>query len=238
VCAVRAIEKFLPWAALRFELSADARPIALADRDRWLLAAAARGELPLISNDDEQRAVILDGWPAAASERVPAQLKVSAAFPHEHEVVHHAADILAAVGITLDASWGVASPLLTMGQIAQQIVLDHPVPGRPPPGLPGLAMPQRLGSPFVPHFLGWINYWSKETAVRIRFPDRARETELMARARPVEGGGWVVQLTDAPLDLSIPSHLEALRRAYEVLPAIGGRDASDPRGGSGAAPAC
>jgi hypothetical protein len=35
----------------------------------------------------------------------------------------------------------------------------------------------------------------------------------------------VVQLADAPLDLDNPAHLEALLRAYERFPRIGGRSA-------------
>ncbi|ADO75709.1 uncharacterized protein STAUR_7954 [Stigmatella aurantiaca DW4/3-1] len=35
--------------------------------------------------------------------------------------------------------------------------------------------------------------------------------------------GWVVQLPEAPLDLDIPAHVEALRCACEHFPAIGGR---------------
>ncbi|GMU10553.1 hypothetical protein ASNO1_68070 [Corallococcus caeni] len=45
------------------------------------------------------------------------------------------------------------------------------------------------------------------------------------RSRRTESGGWVVQLTDAPLDLDNPVHLDALLRAYERFPAIGGRSA-------------
>ncbi|HEX8441168.1 DUF5953 family protein, partial [Archangium sp.] len=36
-------------------------------------------------------------------------------------------------------------------------------------------------------------------------------------------GGWVVGLTDAPLDLDNSAHLDALLRAYERFPVIGGR---------------
>ncbi|EPX56481.1 hypothetical protein D187_007823 [Cystobacter fuscus DSM 2262] len=35
----------------------------------------------------------------------------------------------------------------------------------------------------------------------------------------------MVQLTDAPLDLDNPAHLDALKRAYEHFPEIGGRAA-------------
>ena len=97
----------------------------------------------------------------------------------------------------------------------------------------------------------WTDRWwpspeLEKAAARIGFPDRARHAELLERARRVKGGGWVLQLTDEPLDiyfrthhlkldgtyeapeeprdLSNPAHLRALQRAYELLPAIGGRD--------------
>jgi hypothetical protein len=47
--------------------------------------------------------------------------------------------------------------------------------------------------------------------------------EHISRARRTATGGWVVQLTDAPLDLDNPAHLDALKRAYERFPEIGGR---------------
>ncbi len=57
------------------------------------------------------------------------------------------------------------------------------------------------------------------------FPDPARDAELLSRARRTATGGWVVQLTDAPLDLDNPAHLNALKRAYVRFPEIGGRSA-------------
>ncbi|MDY7228404.1 DUF5953 family protein [Hyalangium rubrum] len=64
------------------------------------------------------------------------------------------------------------------------------------------------------------------TAARaIGSPAPARDAELLSRARRTESGGWVVQLTDAPLDLDNPAHLEALKRAYERFPEIGRRSA-------------
>jgi hypothetical protein len=57
----------------------------------------------------------------------------------------------------------------------------------------------------------------------MRYP--ARDAELLTRARRAPSGGWVVQLTDAPLDLDNPAHLDALKRAYERFPASGGHAA-------------
>lgn len=56
-------------------------------------------------------------------------------------------------------------------------------------------------------------------------PDPARDANLLSRSRRTATGGWIVRLTDAPLDLDNPAHLDALMRAYERFPAIGGRSA-------------
>jgi hypothetical protein len=57
----------------------------------------------------------------------------------------------------------------------------------------------------------------------ISFPDPARDAELLSRARRTATGGWVMQLTDAPLDLGNPAHLDALKQLYDRFPEIGGR---------------
>jgi Family of unknown function (DUF5953) len=59
----------------------------------------------------------------------------------------------------------------------------------------------------------------------IGFPEPARDAELLSRARRTTTGGWVVRLTDAPLDLDNPAHLDALKRAYERFLEVGGRAA-------------
>ncbi len=68
-----------------------------------------------------------------------------------------------------------------------------------------------------------MNYWSAAAARGIGAPNPARDTELLSRARRTATGGWVVRLTEAPLDLDNPTHLDALKRAYDRFPEIGGR---------------
>jgi len=82
-----------------------------------------------------------------------------------------------------------------------------------------------MRSPEIPHRLGWLNYGSAPAARAIGFPDAARDAELLTRARRTASGGWVVQLTHAPLYLDNPTHLGALLRTYERFPEIGGRSA-------------
>ncbi|SEM33163.1 hypothetical protein SAMN05444354_11519 [Stigmatella aurantiaca] len=109
------------------------------------------------------------------------------------------------------------------GEIAEQTSL--PLHGRhlPPRGLPVLKKSEDIRLPEIPQRLGWMNYWSAATARCMGFPDPARDTDLLARSRRTEAGGWIAQLTDAPLDLDSPAHLDVLLRAYERFPEIGGR---------------
>jgi hypothetical protein len=96
-------------------------------------------------------------------------------------------------------------------------------PGVPPRGLPALKLLSQIRSPEIPARLGWLNYWSAATAQAIGFPDSARDAELLSRARRTPSSGWVVQITEAPLNLDNPSHLDALKRTYERFLEIGGR---------------
>ena len=86
-----------------------------------------------------------------------------------------------------------------------------------------LKFSNHIRAPEIPHCLGWLNYWSAAAARAIGFPDPARDANLRSRAQRTATGGWVVQLTDAPLDLDNPAHLDALKGAYERFPEIGGR---------------
>ncbi len=125
------------------------------------------------------------------------------------------------LGWRISDSCATVSPGGTRRRPARGWTLPQP----PPRGLPALKLPWDIRSPEIPHRLGWLNYWSAAAARAIRFPDPARDGELLSRARRASSGGWVVQLTDAPLDLDNPAHLDALLRAYERFPVIGGRAA-------------
>ena len=58
---------------------------------------------------------------------------------------------------------------------------------------------------------------------RIQVPDPAGDAELLSWARRTATGGWVVPLTNVPLELNNPAYLDALLRAYERFPEIGRR---------------
>lgn len=221
---VAAVEAALPGVHLDHEVTAAGTARRLADRDDFLREASARRALPFVFHGDEARYTGVRGreLPGTLMPGGNAAWQVWVSLPLS-EQVGRLDDAVGHVGRAASASWGSASPDETAATIALQTV--HPGLARPlPAGLPGLQRPAMLRDAFVPHALGWINYWSETTAHELGFPDPTRDAELLRRSRPI-GKAWVVRLTDEPLDLRRADHLAALRDAYERFPTIGGRTA-------------
>jgi hypothetical protein len=225
LAAVHGMERALPGLRLEWEVSKEGRPIALPQRDAWLAEAAKRRKFPLLCNGDERNPVTIAGLqrPASLIPGAQPQLQVHAKLPLDATVIAAAAAVLEGVAEGARSFWGHASPTGYGSEVAQQMRNSAHGPERSPRGLPMLNPPEEIRSPEIPHYLGWLNYWSAAAAQAIGFPDPARDAELLTRARRTASGGWVVQLTDAPLDLDDRAHLDALLRAYERFPEIGGR---------------
>ena len=226
VAAVHGMERALPGLRLEWEVSKEGRLIALPQRDTWLAEAAKRGKFPLLCNGDESNPVTIAGLrrPASLIPDGQPQLQVHADLPLEAAAITAALSVLEGVAEGARAFWGHASPKGFGSEVAQQMPSSAHGPERSPRGLPMLNPPEKIRSPEIPHYLGWLNYWSAAAAKAIGFPDPASDAELLTRSRRTASGGWVVQLTEAPLDYDNPAHLDALKRAYERFPKIGGRD--------------
>ena len=169
--------------------------------------------------------VSVTGWqkPAHIAPGGQSQLEVHAVLPIAAEGIAAAVEVLEAIAESARAFWGHMTPFNAGLDIARQ-TKNRPDDLEPPPrGLPVIKSPSAMRSPEIPHRLGWLNYWSAAAAQAIGFPDPARDAELLSRSRRTTTGGWVVRLTDASLDLDNPVHLDALKRAYERFPEIGGR---------------
>ena len=176
-------------------------------------------------NGDESHPVMISGWelPAGIAPGGQAQFEVHAHLPQDARGITAAADVLEAVAESARAFWGHATPFSAGVDIVRQ-TRNRPDDLEPPPrGLPVINSPGALHSPALPHRLGWLNYWSAAAAKSIGFPDAARDADLLSRSRRTATGGWVVRLTEAPLDLDNPAHLGALKGAYARFPEIGGR---------------
>jgi len=227
LAVVHGMERTFPGLRLEWKVSDDGHPIALPQRDAWLAEGTQDGGFPLVCNGDESFPVMVYGLQTPARQAPGGQplLDVHAELPLDAAVIAAAADVLGGVAEGARAFWGHATPSSAGVEIARQTRDPVHKPGGPPRGLPALKLPEKIRSPEIPHRLGWLNYWSAAAALAIGFPDSARDAELLSRARRTASGGWVVQLTDAPLDLDNPAHLDALKRAYERFPAVGGRSA-------------
>ncbi|MDY7232725.1 DUF5953 family protein [Hyalangium sp. s54d21] len=219
------MERAFPGLHLGWKVSEEGRPVALPRRDAWISEVTPDGGFRLVCNGDESYPVTISAWERRAGPEPHAQplLQVSAELPLDAATIAVAVDMLEEVAEGARALWGHATPDRAVGEIAQQSIRPLQGPPRPPRGLPVLALSERLRAPEIPHCLGWLNYWSAATARWLNFPDPARDAELLSRSRRTATGGWLVRLTDEPLDLDTPVHLDALLRAYERFPEIGGR---------------
>ncbi|MBD0321161.1 MAG: hypothetical protein ICV87_12550 [Gemmatimonadetes bacterium] len=227
LAVVHGMEKALPGLRLEWEVGKGGRPIALPQRDAWLAERTQDGRFPLLCNGDESYPVTVNGRgrPGLLSPGGQAQFEVHAELPLDKPVIAAAAAVLEGVAEGARALWGRATPDDAALDIAYQTAPTRGGPPSPRRGLPALKLLDQIPAPEIPYYLGWLNYWSAAAAEAIGFPDPARDAELLSRARRTATGGWVVQLTDAPLDLDNPAHLDALKRAYDRFPEIGGRAA-------------
>jgi hypothetical protein len=230
VAVVHAMERALPGLNLGWMISDEGQFIPLPERDSWVSRGRPDGTgFPLVCNGNESYLVSVTGreTPAGSSPGGQAQLVISVALPLDAAGIAAAAGVLEAVAEAARAFWGHATPFSAGVDIARQTKNWAANPQPPPRGLPALQLSWDIPLPEIPHRLGWLNYWSADAARIIGFPDPARDADLLSRSRRTASGGWVVQLTQAPLDLDNPAHLDALLRAYERFPVIGGRAAPD-----------
>ncbi|WP_404371697.1 DUF5953 family protein [Corallococcus coralloides] len=224
LATVHGLERALTGLRLEWTVTEKRQVAAVPQRDAWLTKEATRGEFPFICNGDERYPVMISGYTRSghASPGGQSQLQVHANLPLDTAVIAAAINVLGAMAEGACAFWGQATPDGAAVDIAYQTAPTRGGPPSPRRGLPALKLFQHIRSPEIPYYLGWLNYWSDAAARAIGFPDPARDSELLSRSRRT-ATGWLVQLTEAPLDLDDPAHLEALKQAYERFPEIGGR---------------
>ncbi|GEN12210.1 hypothetical protein MFU01_72470 [Myxococcus fulvus] len=225
LAVIHGMEKALSDLRLEWRLSTGGRPIALPQRDEWLAENTVDGGFPLMCNGDIRFPVTVTGSerPGILSPGGHAQFEVYAELPLAEPVLTAATSLFEGMAEGAGAFWGRATPDDAAVDIAYQTAPTLEGPPSPRRGLPALKLFEDIRSPETPYYLGWLNYWSEAAARTIGFPDPAQDADLLSRSRRTASGGWVVQLTDAPLDLDDPAHLDALKRTYERFPEIGGR---------------
>jgi len=230
LAVVHGLERAFPGLRLEWTISDEGRLVPLPQRDDWVMQRRDDWPgFPLVCNGGDERFRVttfgLEILPSAAPGG-RAQFDVHAELPLDAAGIAAAMDVLEAVAEGARAFWGHVSPDGYGEEIARQTSRSEIAPDVSPRGLPALKRPWDIPLPEIPQFLGWLNYWSAATAHAIGFPDSTRDTDLLARARRTATGGWVVRITDEPLDFENPAHLDALLRAYERFPRIGGRTTS------------
>lgn len=225
LAVVHGMERALPGLRLEWKVSEDGRPMVLPERDAWLIEQTRDGGFPLVCNGDERHPVMIYGLetPVRQAPGGKPLFDVHAKLPLDETVIAAAADVLERVAEGARALWGHATPDGAALEIARQTSDPVRKPQIPPRGLPALRFPESHHLPEIPQYLGWLNYWSAAAARALGFPDPSRDADLLSRARRTASGGWIVRLTEAPLDLDLPAHLDALLRTYERFPEIGGR---------------
>jgi len=227
---VRGMERAFPGLRLEWTVTDTDKGelVHLPQRDAWVNHVTEEGEsLRFVCNGDENDPVTLWGArsPALIGPGGRGQSDFHANLPHNAAGVAAAPAVLEAVAEAARAFWGECTPFRAAVDIAGQ-TQNLPTKMDPPPrGLPVLKGPGLRSSPEIPGYLGWMNYWSVASARIIGFPDPARDGGLLSRSRRTASGGWVVRLTDEPLDLDRPEHLDTLKRTYDRFPEIGGRAA-------------
>jgi len=226
LAVVQGMERTFPGLRLEWTISDAGQLVSLPQRDAWVAKGRRDGPgIPLVCNGGNASSrVTISGWerPAGGAPGNLAQFEIHADMPCNAAGIATAAAVLETIGDRARAFWGSVALEGIAVTVAEQFRHLGDESHTPPKGLPSLRLPWELPAPEIPHYLAWLNYWSDTAARAIGFPDPPRDADLLTRARRTASGGWVVRLTDAPLDLDTPDHLDALLRAYERFPAIGG----------------
>lgn len=178
------------------------------DDDRAAYVSSEPGFAFIATPDDEQDATL--GGLVEPGPLAPGGVDELHVLGHLPAIAaSHAAHGLERFATALETSWAMLTPEPAHGVIVEQVIDRENSDDQPPLGLPRLDLAEHLAL-HQPRRLGWINYWSDAAAGLLGFTGAS---DNFARVQRV-GSGWIVQLTEEPLDLDRADHLAALRRAY------------------------
>lgn len=111
--------------------------------------------------------------------------------------------------------YGVSDPSALLSELHGALDAWHGVVG-PFTDTMSVTYPDDLRTRLVPQRLGWLNSWSDRSCALLDFPNQTGDDVWLGKARRLRGDdGWLLRLTEAPLDLSLPEHIEAVRLANE-----------------------
>jgi hypothetical protein len=215
VRAIRAAEKALEQ-PMCFGIGTSGEAIRIDDRDSWVPAQIkVLGRIPLVCNGDKEHFVSI------RSSAGLSKLRVHLAMPPDLGNSARATAALHGMAEALLAHWATLDPPEARDMVADQMI--HPgKTTNPPPGLPELTPPQYGNAPpEEPPWLGWQNYWSEQAAAMMGVKESSRDLNVFTTAEHLAGGGWLLRVTDQPLDPKRPEHMARLAAAYNRFPKLG-----------------
>jgi hypothetical protein len=187
---------------------------------------AKSGSPPMITNGDKARYFAISGL------ALPMLLPAGRAMFRAHAYIApqlvrkiDSHQLLAGMGFAFEAWWGSLDPP-TLGHLIYDQLHAPGVGayGNPivlPPGIPALSHVNELESAARPAWIGWINYWSDEAAALLGLTERNGDKIVPFQKVARVSGGWVLKVTNVPLDVARPDHLSRLVAAYERFPGVG-----------------
>ncbi len=197
------------------------------NRKEYILEKLKGDSLGLCNNSPD-KFLHLIGLPRMAFERLNshAYAYTSIEVPGEGKNISILNSLLGGIGDAMQAYYAeVASPGY-MGEIpSSQIMFSDSAVENILYGLPPVADFTRHGlvDYQFPRFVSWINYWSKEIAEVVDF-NYERDKNLFHECFQTPSGSWVLRISKDPLDVSIPEHLELLKKVYKRYPKVGRQD--------------
>ncbi|MEO6242723.1 MAG: DUF5953 family protein [Bacteroidia bacterium] len=187
-----------------------------------------KGESLALCNNLPDKFLHLQGFSWEAIERLKSHafVRTVVVVPNEEKHINIMNSLIGGIGDTMQAYYAeVASPGY-MGEIpSSQIMFSDRTVDDILYGLPPVADFAKHGlvDYLFPRFVYWINYWSKEIAETVDF-NYERDKNLFHECFQTPSGSWVLRITKDPLDVSIPEHLELLKKVYKRYPKVGRQD--------------
>lgn len=201
-------------------------------RTKWLNLYAGSGLEPTPSGYRNLDYYALSGRSYANTELYHCSTQYPECSPARHEA------LLVRIGDALAAHWGQYTPVPTAKRLRRvqwcsstgsRVIKEEVEDLTPEERLLPLLVDMRyspLEPALQPGWLGWLNYWSRDVADYLGFPDEERDGDLLRHAYRTPAGAWLVKIGAEPLNVSNPDHLALLARMYERFPRLGAR----PRG--------
>lgn len=171
-------------------------------------------ESSFLSDGNEDRcvaaSVMLLPYPGASDEE--RTFRATIAFPELPEFWDRVPSLIKKLGTTTEALWAEYTSDSTAYDILNRVERTTFSPA-------GEQRPRAQGhAPMSP---AWVSFWSYSACQGLGFTGDHAQRARFARTEELPGRGWLVQLTDEPLDLDRPEHLARLHGLCQALPTLG-----------------